>query len=390
MERTALKILIILLLITSLTGCHQNLFNRDNTRIEGCFSNFSGKRLIFNEVEVRTFTPLDTLKLDEDGCFRHSIDLEQPGIFLLKLDQGNYLTLVLKPGQEVVIRSDMENIRTGYSVEGSQGSEKLRDFEIAYNKKKAKLEEQANASDRSFNQTLTDRRYAKTLDSLVSAHKAFVTNQVRSEPASLANLIMLNRRFVTEKVFDQYDDFEIFALVDSALMELYPENKHVKDHHFRVEQARYRLRVENLASERLAAGRKAPEIKLETPSGETVKLSSLQGNPVVLYFWASSDAPSRKANQQLVKLYNKYKNKGLKVYAVSLDKYEEMWKAAIRIDKLEWINVSDLSGMGSPVSFMYDIPEDLPYIFLIDREGKIIMKTGKIQELEEHISRLLE
>ncbi len=390
MERTTFKILITLLLITSLPGCHHNLFNRDNTRVEGCFSNFSGKRLIFNEVEVRTFTPLDTLKLDEDGCFKHSIDLEQPGIFLLKQDQGNYLTLVLKPGQKAIIRSDKENIRTGYSVEGSPGSEKLRDFEMAYNKRKAELEEKAKAYDLSFNQALNDHRYARTLDSLVSEHKSFVNNLVKSEPASLANLIMLNRRFVTEKVFDQYDDFEIFALVDSALMELYPENKHVKDHHFRVEQARYRVKVKNLASERLAAGREAPEIKLETPSGETVKLSSLQGNPVVLYFWASSDAPSRKANQQLVKLYNKYKNKGLKVYAVSLDKYEEMWKAAIRIDKLEWINVSDLSGMGSPVSFMYNIPEDLPYTFLIDREGKIIMKTGKIQELEERISRLFE
>jgi len=390
MERTAFKILITLLLITSLPGCYHNLFNPDNTRVEGCFSSFSAKRLIFNEVEVRTFTPLDTLKLDEDGCFRHSIDLKQPGIFLLKLDQGNYLTLVLKPGQEVTIRSDMENIRTGYSVEGSQGSEKLRDFEIAYNKRKAKLEEQAKAFDRSFNLALTDHRYAKILDSLLSAHKLFVTNLVRSEPASLANLIMLNRRFVTEKVFDQYDDFEIFALVDSALMELYPENKHVKDHHFRVEQARYRIKVENLTSERLLAGREAPEIKLETPSGEAVSLSSLKGSPVVLYFWASSDAPSRKANQQLVKLYDNYKNEGLKVYAVSLDKYEEMWKAAIRIDKLEWINVSDLSGMGSPVSFMYNIPEDLPYILLLDRNRKIIMKTGKIQELEEHISRLFE
>jgi thiol-disulfide isomerase/thioredoxin len=49
-------------------------------------------------------------------------------------------------------------------------------------------------------------------------------------------------------------------------------------------------------------------------------LSSFRGKYVLVDFWASWCGPCRQENPNVVKLYNKYKNKGFTVLGVSLDK----------------------------------------------------------------------
>ena len=39
------------------------------------------------------------------------------------------------------------------------------------------------------------------------------------------------------------------------------------------------------------AGQQAPDFELESDGGETIKLSSLRGKPVVLYFYPKDDTP---------------------------------------------------------------------------------------------------
>src|SRR5688500_8868428 len=53
--------------------------------------------------------------------------------------------------------------------------------------------------------------------------------------------------------------------------------------------------------------------------GDSIKLSSLKGKVLILDFWASWCGPCRYSNKHLVKLYNKYKDKGLEILSVSLD-----------------------------------------------------------------------
>jgi peroxiredoxin Q/BCP len=43
----------------------------------------------------------------------------------------------------------------------------------------------------------------------------------------------------------------------------------------------------------IAEGQEAPDFELESDSGETVRLSELRGNPVVLYFYPKDDTPGR-------------------------------------------------------------------------------------------------
>jgi thiol-disulfide isomerase/thioredoxin len=132
-----------------------------------------------------------------------------------------------------------------------------------------------------------------------------------------------------------------------------------------------------------------PEISLPTPAGDTVRLSSTKGSVVLLDFWASWCAPCRLENPNLVKAYDKYHRKGFQIYQVSLDKTKEAWMKGIEDDKLgRWIHVSDIMYWNSPVARLYKI-ESIPANFLLDREGRVIAKDLRGEELMTKLAEVL-
>ena len=76
-------------------------------------------------------------------------------------------------------------------------------------------------------------------------------------------------------------------------------------------------------------GEKYTDFELPTPDGETRKFSELTGKVTLLQFWASTCNPSKMQNQELKKLYRKYKSEGLKIIAVSRDTEKQEWIKAI-------------------------------------------------------------
>jgi thiol-disulfide isomerase/thioredoxin len=101
-----------------------------------------------------------------------------------------------------------------------------------------------------------------------------------------------------------------------------------------------------------------------------LKFSDLKGKVVLIDFWASWCGPCRAENPNVVRLYEKYKNKGFTVFSVSLDDEKSKWKDAIRKDNLSWpTHVSDLKGWKSPVVTSYGF-DGIPFTVLVNKEGK--------------------
>ena len=131
----------------------------------------------------------------------------------------------------------------------------------------------------------------------------------------------------------------------------------------------------------LQIGDNAPEIFLPDTSTNFIKLSSLKGKVVLLDFWASWCGPCRRENPAVVKLYERFKDKGLVILSVSLDENKQSWANAIRKDRLPWLHASDLRGWKSIAASNYGV-QSIPQTFVLDKDGVIIAKNLRGEALE--------
>ena len=138
---------------------------------------------------------------------------------------------------------------------------------------------------------------------------------------------------------------------------------------------------------KLAIGEIAPDIRLPNPDGEMVSLSSLRGNYVLVDFWAKWCRPCRMENPNVVRMYNKFNDRGFEVFGVSLDRNRQDWLQAIEQDGLNWTQVSDLKYWQSDAAKLYNISA-IPFALLLDPEGRIIGKNLRGKQLENKLEEI--
>ena len=199
-------------------------------------------------------------------------------------------------------------------------------------------------------------------------------------PMEFKKELLVIKNVVQEKFEKQKYLNEVVKIIEKA--------KQQEDYLF---QQKNRVNEEKNLREQLGIniGAIAPEINLKSPDGKLIALSSLKGKVVLLDFWASWCRPCRAENPNVVRLYNKYKDRGFTVYSVSLDQNKDKWMAAINQDQLTWSNhVSELTGWKSSAGNKYGV-SSIPKTFLIDANGKIIAYDLRGNDLEKKLSEIL-
>lgn len=151
------------------------------------------------------------------------------------------------------------------------------------------------------------------------------------------------------------------------------------------------LRNRDKSLEKISQGKKAPEIVLNDVNNKRVNLSSFirSKNYVLIDFWAtwSNDYIEQLQDEKVI--YERYKNKGFDIYAVSLDNNKTLWKNVIKDNNITWTNVCDFQMWQSQPVKDYMI-KSLPDNVLVDNTGRIIARNIHKEELSNKLFELLD
>lgn len=225
-----------------------------------------------------------------------------------------------------------------------------------------------------------------TAQSKVNSVVAIYQNQYNKGSTEINNriqsLLLANKEDLAVvmliDIFPKEQNLELHTEVLGALYQKYPNNPIVKE----------RYRIISSPEVSTAIGAIAPELEFLNPDGQMMKLSSLRGKYVLIDFWASWCGPCRKENPNVVRMYQKYKDKGFEIYSVSLDRDKASWVKAIEADNLSWPNhVSDLKYWQSEGAKIYGV-SSIPATFLIGPDGKIIAKNIRGNQLSNTLEQI--
>jgi len=148
------------------------------------------------------------------------------------------------------------------------------------------------------------------------------------------------------------------------------------------------LLAEITQANQMMAGSKMPNIEGENPDGKKFDLGILKKVNLIIC-WTSYSGKSRKNNQVLVKLYEKYKNKDVEFIGVSFDKKRDWWVNVIKDDHLTWPQYSDLQGAKSPNAKNLS-NYNVTYFFLVAKNGTVLTNNDlSLDFIDSEISKNL-
>ena len=140
----------------------------------------------------------------------------------------------------------------------------------------------------------------------------------------------------------------------------------------------------------VAEGKPAPDFQLKADSGETVKLSDLKGQPVVLYFYPKDDTPGCTTQACGIRdAYQEFRDRGALVFGISADdeashqkfkeKYELPFTLLADTDK-QAVEAYDVWTEKSMYGKKYMGIERST--FVVDKDGNLAKELRKVKPAE--------
>lgn len=365
--------------LVSLTVVGQNPVEKSVT-ITGKVKTIGMGERVYLETSGQPSRRLDSADVQKDKSFTLKTRLPDDGggIFLLNIANAQRLVVLLAGDEKLDVVADgfATDLKTGKKGTATvTGSKNMDDYQRLM-VMKTDMDTRVAGWTQQYTEA-TQKKDQKRMEAIQrdyeGAEKMMVTKVKALLPGMGTSLAAL---FATNFLNPETD----FPTLDTLARRFEKENPN---------SPQAKSFIGNMARIRgVMVGSEAPEIALNDTTGKSVPLSTLRGKYVLIDFWASWCGPCRQENPNVVRMYNKFKEKGFAIYSVSLDQSKANWVKAIRNDNLTWTHVSDLKYWQSAAAQQYGV-QAIPQTFLIDKEGKIIAKNLRGDALEQKLEEVL-
>lgn len=369
------KILTLACAVVALASCNKSA---DSYTINGTVQGFEdGTKVYINEQGETGFVKIDSTEI-KGGTFVLKGTADEPDLKFIEL--GNT--------QEFIVPFILENgeIKLSFDKTKPEDSKvtgsKNNDYLAAYNTEAFKVQKEAQTFQEQNNEKMMQAQQTQdiaTIQALMDEYNK-ITEKIKKQNIDYVStnkdayisIILLEQLSASQAITSQ----ELKTYFDA----LAPELKTTK---------KGKELADKLANlEKVAIGKIAPDFSAPNVDGKMVSLKESLGKVTIIDFWASWCAPCRQENPNVVALYNKYKDQGLAIVGVSLDKDAEAWKKAIVDDNLAWTQVSNVKFWQDPIAQEYQVTS-IPATFILDSTGKIVAKDLRGEELEAKVAELL-
>lgn len=114
----------------------------------------------------------------------------------------------------------------------------------------------------------------------------------------------------------------------------------------------------------------------------------MQGKVLLVHFWSTWCEPCKQEMPRLVKLRERYRSQGLELVGVCLDGNKNAAESYMAQGGLSWPQIFEEGSMESAPAVQYGIIS-LPYMMLIDSDGRVINKNLQLNSLEAEVEKAM-
>ena len=301
--------------------------SKNNVKITGEIKEAENQKVYLEQLNVDQAVIIDSTKTDRYGHFTFKTATSLPTFYNVKIGPKEFITFIAEPEDHIELSGTLNGLSQNYWVDGSENSlwVKLLNFQLnnthvmmdSLKKSFAALPAEA---------TSERQKIAAAWDSIVNKQINFSKDFILKHAISPASYYALYQKFDQDNfILNPDNDLHSYKVVASSMKAMYPESQYTKailNHLDQINKAIQNMKIKQLINNSEGS---LPEIHLPNAQGDTIALSSLKGKYILLDFTVLNSKDGVGYIQEMKKIYNKFKNRGVQIYQVCLDPNKLAW-----------------------------------------------------------------
>lgn len=321
--------------------------------------------------------------IDKNNNFSHEIVVNEPGVYHLDC----------KKWERISFWAEDENIEVNFrGLDTAKMKIKNPPFHLIKGGPKNEVMNHLNY--------MNYRNYQLMIAISQTAYRsAFATEKDKeSATSNFYNVLGTDQKERLSFLAQQYSDRTSVLAVLEAMSNDYENSKNIIDSsidnilklypgYIPAVTMKKRIADAQEQKKKMSIGSIAPDFSYPGLDGKSLGPKSFRGKVLLIDFWASWCGPCRAEIPNLKEAYAMFKDKGVEFLSVSVDKSSDEWKKAMTQEQMPWPQIlAPQSGKEAMELYQFS---GIPFIVLIDKEGKLVGKNLRGEAIKENLAKVL-